>query len=157
MAVEEKAVDRASTLTTALFNSSARSLASFAFIALPVFPYFAASSRMGELSPTPITYVIKSWMPTMVESVVFRSLDARKLATCASVLGEAFPWSVPQSVQPMPFCRRRYGTLLSPYGSPSVISTTALSWQGMQSGLFPPVGAVNADLIHCVPLIRFPF
>ena len=55
MAVEEKAVDRASTLTTALFNSSARSLASFAFIALPVFPYFAASSRMAELSPTPIT------------------------------------------------------------------------------------------------------
>ena len=96
-------------------------------------------------------------MPARVESVVFRSLDARKLATCASVLGEAFPWSVPQSVQPMPFCRKRYGTLLSPYGSPSVISTTALSWQGLQSGLLPLVGAVKTFLIHWLPFITFPF
>ena len=96
-------------------------------------------------------------MPARVGSVVFRSLDARKLATCASVLGEAFPWSVPQSVQPMPFCRKRYGTLLSPYGSPSVISTTALSWQGLQSGLLPLVGAVKTFLIHWLPFITFPF
>ena len=35
------------------------------------------------------------------------------------------------------------GRLLSPYGSPSVMSTIAFTWQATHSGLFAPVGAVN--------------
>jgi len=33
--------------------------------------------------------------------------------------------------------------LLSPLGSPSVISTIAFTWQATQSGLLAPVGAVK--------------
>src|ERR1700704_3184447 len=47
------------------------------------------------------------------------------------------------------------GTLLSPSGAPSVMSTTAFTWHETHSGFVPSVGGVNPPapvLSHCVPL-----
>ncbi len=63
MAVEEKAVARATMLTTALLTSSCRSCALSARIAAVVLPYLAALSSRGTLRPTPITNVITSCTP----------------------------------------------------------------------------------------------
>ena len=74
MAVEENAVDRATMLITAPVTASDRSWALSARKAGPLLPYLAASVRMGELKPRPMTKVMTSWMPVIV---VFRSLVAR--------------------------------------------------------------------------------
>jgi len=80
MAVEEKAVARATMLTTALVTSSCRSCALSARMAEVVLPYLAALSNRGTLRPTPITNVITSWMPIvsgLVTSSFARSVVAR--------------------------------------------------------------------------------
>ena len=81
---------------------------------------------------------------------------ARKFVTSSSRFGVPLFWSTPQGSGSVlgvlehwtALSRNRWGRLLSPNGTPSVISTTALTWQETQSGLLAPVGAVNAGLIQ---------
>src|SRR6266404_5826217 len=154
MAVEEKAVARATMLTTALVTSSCRSCALSARMAEVVLPYLAALSSRGTLRPIPITNVITSWMPIvsgLVTSSLARSVVARKLVTSSSRLGVELDPSVPQGSGAvegvrghwMLLSRIFWGRLLSPLGSPSVISTIAFTWQATQRGLLAPVGAVK--------------
>src|SRR3954466_416934 len=153
MAVEEKAVARATTFTTALVTSSCRSCALSARIAEVVLPNLAALSSSGTLRPTPMTKVMTSCVPVSPPVASgLRSVVARKLVTSSSRLALLFPSSTPQGSAPvvcghwMELLRNLVGRLLSPLGSPSVISTMELTWQEMQSGLLAPVGAVNPGL-----------
>src|SRR6266849_9956451 len=148
MAVEEKAVARATMFTTAPVTSSCSCCALSARMARLLLPNLAALSSSGTWSPTPITNVTTSWMPV---SEGLRSLVARKLLTSSSSAGDPLYWSVPQPAQVIVLSRNACGRLLSPKGSPSVMSTTALAWQEAQSGLLAPVGAVNAALVHLAP------
>ena len=80
MAVDEKAVARATTFTTALVTWSWRSCMLSARMAEVVLPYLAALSSRGTLRPIPITNVTTSWMPIvsgLVMSSFARSVVAR--------------------------------------------------------------------------------